>query len=132
LIQTIVSPHNDTLREGDERVTIDGPDVRIGGSAMTSFALLLHEFMTNAAKYGALSEPTGHVDVTWMLSDDKVHLVWRERGGPPIGNQTHVEGFGSLLARATVKGQLGGSIARDWEASGLTVHLTVPLERLAS
>jgi two-component sensor histidine kinase len=132
LIQTIVSSHNDAMHEGESRVTIHGPDVGIGGSVMTSVALLLHEFMTNAAKYGALSVPTGHVDATWTVPDGELHLVWRERGGPPIRNQTHVEGFGSFLARATVKGQLGGSLTNDWDPAGLTVHLTVPLERLAA
>ena len=88
--------------------------------------------MTNAAKYGALSVPSGRVDATWTVSDSAVHFVWRERGGPPIGQQTHIEGFGSFLAHATVKGQLGGSITRDWDAAGLTVHLTVPLARLVA
>jgi PAS domain S-box-containing protein len=132
LIQTIVSPHNDAVPDGEHRVTIHGPDVAIGGSAITGVALLLHEFMTNAAKYGALSVPTGHVDATWTVQADEVHLAWRERGGPLIGDQKQVERFGSVLAQATVKGQLGGSIARDWEAAGLTVHLTVPLDRLAT
>ena len=132
LIETIVSSHNDAVHQGETRVTIQGPAVGIGGSAITSVALLLHEFMTNAAKYGALSVPSGRVDATWTVSDSAVHFVWRERGGPPIGQQTHIEGFGSFLAHATVKGQLGGSITRDWDAAGLTVHLTVPLARLVA
>ena len=132
LVQTIVSPHSDPARDGGDRVTIgDGPEVPIGGGAITSIALLLHEFATNAAKYGALSLPTGRVHVAWTVEGDDLHLVWRERGGPPVGGQPDGEGFGSLLGRATVKGQLGGSISREWEPEGLTVHLSVTLSRLA-
>ncbi len=130
LIQTIIAPYSDVAREGSDRIFIDGPEVQIGGSAMTSLALLLHEFTTNAAKYGALSGSTGRIDVRWTVANDELHLTWRETGGPPVGDQVHTEGFGSLLARATVKGQLGGSFSRDWETDGLTIHLTVSLGRL--
>jgi hypothetical protein len=132
VVQTIISPYSDPTEENDDRIMIRGPDVWIGGSAMTSLALLLHGFATNAVKYDSLAVPTGRVDVGWSVSDDDLRLVWRERGGPPINNPTdQVEGFGTLLARATVKSQLGGSISRDWEAEGLTVHLRASLARLA-
>jgi PAS domain S-box-containing protein len=132
MVATIVSPYSDPPDEGNSRITIHGPDVWIGGGATTSLALLLHEFATNAAKYGSLAVPTGQVDVGWSVSDDNLHLVWCERGGPPVDqNAVQAEGFGSLLARATVKSQLGGSISHDWQCAGLTVHLKASLARLA-
>jgi len=79
-----------------------------------SIALLLHEIATNAAKYGALSSPNGRVDVHWSVEKDELLLAWRERGGPPLGGLPDTEGFGSLLARLTVTGQLAGKISRDW------------------
>ena len=106
--------------------------VPIGGGAVTSFALLLHEFATNAAKYGALSSPTGRVDVQCSVEDGELFLTWRERGGPPLGRRTESEGFGSLLAGGTVKGQFRGHISRDWEPDGLVIHLSVPCERLTT
>ncbi|MCW3474874.1 PAS domain S-box protein [Limobrevibacterium gyesilva] len=130
LVRTIVSPYSDPEQDGDERITVRGPDVPIGGSAMTSLALLLHEFATNAVKYGALSTSTGHVSVDWFVVEDELRFAWREREGPPLDEQAYSEGFGTLLGRATVKGQLGGSIRRDWEPEGLTIHLTVSLSRL--
>ena len=52
-------------------------------------------------------------------------LTWSERGGPPVEREINVEGFGTLLARATVKQQLGGEISHDWKPEGLTIRLTV-------
>jgi hypothetical protein len=44
----------------------------------------------------------------------------------PIGNTE----FGDLLVRATVTGQLGGEISREWKPEGLVIQLSVPRERL--
>ena len=41
---------------------VGGPDIPLSEDLVTSFALLLHEFATNAAKYGALSVPTGRIE----------------------------------------------------------------------
>jgi PAS domain S-box-containing protein len=130
LLRTIVSPYLQSERQGDEHIVLDGPEVPIGGQAATSFALLLHEFATNAAKYGALSTPRGRVRVDWFLDETELLLTWQERDGPPLHGPAESEGFGSLLARRTVEGQLGGRILRDWNPEGLVVRLAVPVERL--
>jgi two-component system, chemotaxis family, CheB/CheR fusion protein len=126
LVRTIIE-----LYQNDHSFSVNGPDVRVSGGAVTGIALLLHEMATNAAKYGALSSQKGHVDVSWHISDDDLLLTWRERGGPPVeGTPTKTQGFGSLLARLTVTGQLGGKISHDWDREGLTVKLSAPLQRL--
>lgn len=127
LVQTIIAPF---VNQGHARVTISGPDVPVRGGAVMSVALLLHEFATNAAKYGALFSQGGHVDVTWSIWKDELLLAWREQGGPPLTGPPANEGFGSLLARLTVTGQLAGKITRDWNKDGLTINLSAPLERL--
>jgi two-component sensor histidine kinase len=111
-------------------VAIAGPDVPLTDGAVTSLALLLHEFATNAAKYGALSTSSGRVDVECSEDEQQFVLTWTERGGPTVKKPEDGEGFGGLLARATVKGQLGGEIVRDWNPEGLTIWLSVPRERL--
>ena len=127
LIRTIVSPY---LTEEDARVTMKGPEVSIGGNAVMSIALLLHEIATNAAKYGALSSPNGRVDVSWLASNGELLLAWREHGGPLLSGEPEREGFGSLLTRLTVTGQLAGKLTRDWSREGLTVNISARLERL--
>jgi len=131
LIRTIVSPY-ENVESTQHRIVITGPDVPISAALTTDFALLLHEFATNAAKYGALSSPSGHVDIFCTDRNGVFSLTWMERGGPRIDRQPDSEGFGSQLARATVVGRLGGELRRDWNPDGLTIHLSVPRERLAA
>jgi two-component sensor histidine kinase len=132
LIGAIGAPYDDgAAADAGARIAVAGPDAPIAGRAMTGLALLLHEFATNAAKYGALSTPTGHVDVTCSDGEQTFCLVWTERGGPPITSQSMEEGFGSLLARLTVTNQLGGELSWDWRPEGLVIRLSMLRERLA-
>ena len=124
LIETILSPYDGRTDAGNARVVISGPNILIAGSAVTSFALLLHEFATNAAKYGALSNSTGYIDIVCSDHDEQFTLTWMEHGGPRVDHQSDGDGFGSLLAHATVKSQLAGEISRDWKPDGLTIRLT--------
>lgn len=128
LLGSIVAPHIDP---GGDRVTIRGLDVPVGGKAVTNLALLLHELTTNAAKYGALSSPSGHVDITCSTDDDNVLLTWVERGGPVLDGSPQNDGFGSMLARQAATGQFGGGITYEWHRDGLTVRLKMLLDRLA-
>lgn len=126
LLRTIISPFED---QNDGRVTVTGPEVSIGGHAVTSLALLLHELATNAAKYGALSTASGRIIVAWTVKDTMLSLRWGERDGPPADG-IRSDGFGTWLVDGTVKGQLQGQITRHWDTEGLTVQMTMPLERL--
>ncbi len=130
LIRTIVAPHDDIQNGRGSRFAVVGPDLEIAGPSVSSLALLLHEFGTNSAKYGALSAPNGRIDVVCEEQGQTVVLTWTESGGPPITSPTDGEGFGAVLARATVTGQLGGEISRDWRPEGLVIRLSVLRERL--
>jgi PAS domain S-box-containing protein len=124
LIEAILAPY----REG-ANMELSGSDIPIGAGAITSLALLLHEFATNATKYGALSAPGGRVSISCAEQVDDLILTWIEQGGPPV-KRRHKEGFGSLLVRTTVSGQLGGRASYDWKSEGLTITLSIPRERL--
>ncbi|HEY0120315.1 MAG TPA: PAS domain S-box protein [Rhizobium sp.] len=132
LIQTIVAPYDVSTDNRQSRTIITGPDIAISGSAVTSFALLLHEFATNAAKYGALSTSDGRVDITCIEDAEHFVLTWTESGGPPVDRHTDGDGFGSILAKATVRSQLGGEISREWNREGLSIRLMVKADRLVS
>ena len=130
LIHTILAPYDGQTVDGKARVAISGADIPIGGGSLTSLALLLHEFATNAAKYGALSTPTGHIDIECNEDGVRFILAWVERNGPPVDHQANGEGFGTKLARSTVQGQLGGEISRDWNPEGLRIRLSIARDRI--
>lgn len=125
IIKIILRPYVETAHAKEEaRIVMHGPDVAVGGDAVTSMAMVLHELATNAAKYGALSKPGGQLQVTWTMKKKRLELSWTERGGPPIKGPPEREGFGSLLARRSVSGQLDGDLTYDWIPEGLSVHLS--------
>jgi PAS domain S-box-containing protein len=129
LIRVIILPYEET-NSAVPRVVISGPDVSVSASLATSLALVLHEFATNAAKYGALSTATGHVDIACAETNDIFSLTWTERGGPRVNEEPSRQGFGSQLAKATVVGRLGGELSREWNPDGLTIRLSVARPRL--
>ncbi|MBE9605651.1 PAS domain S-box protein [Acetobacteraceae bacterium H6797] len=112
------------------RISLQGEDPPLAASSVTAFALLLHEFATNAAKYGGLSVPHGYVLVETAFEGEDFTLTWRERGGPELEGAPIRQGFGRFLTQATVQGQLGGRIEWDWQPEGAVIHLSIPRERL--
>ena len=52
---------------GGERFEIGGPDLRLTPTSALGLTLVLHELSTNAAKYGALSDPSGRVMIHWEI-----------------------------------------------------------------
>ena len=132
LIKAIVSPYDNRAAEEPERVTVSGADIPLSPDTLPSLALLFHELTTNAAKYGALSTPEGHVDIRCEAAGDRFLVQWTEHGGPPVDGQPGADGFGGRLMRTAVEGQFGGAIARDWLPQGLTIRLSLALDRLAT
>jgi PAS domain S-box-containing protein len=126
LVEAIVAPH----KVSDNQVAISGNDVPIEGGALTPLALLLHEFATNSAKYGALSSPTAKLEISVATDAETLQMRWIERGGPPITKPTGTGGFGAQLERNAIEGALQATIERDWGSTGLTINLRVPLQSL--
>jgi len=118
-------------REG-EQLRVSGPPIRFQPKAAETFALAIHELATNAIKYGALSQPSGRVSVSWRIDDgaDPRQLVfdWQERGGPPVAAPQR-KGFGSELLERTMAFELKGRTTLTYNASGLHCVITIPLNR---
>jgi two-component sensor histidine kinase len=66
----------------------------------------------------------------WAAEDGLLRLRWAESGGPAVDGTPARRGFGSRVIEATVRGQLGGSVERCWETSGLVCEIAVPLKRV--
>ena len=113
-----------------ERFVIDGPDgVFLDGQKASLLIMVLHELATNAAKYGALSNETGHVRVAWEIPGGdppkRFRLCWKESGGPPVSPPTQ-KGFGSLLIERALQNHLGQA-RLDFEPQGLVCSIEISL-----
>jgi len=115
---------------GQERFRIEGPGVILPPRAAIAMALAFHELATNAAKYGALSNESGEVELAWRLEEaadpPKLELKWRERGGPPVKPPTR-KGFGSRLIQRGLAAEFVGEVRMDFSPSGLICEMEVAL-----
>lgn len=115
---------------GQERFRIEGPGVILPPRAAIAMALAFHELATNAAKYGALSNESGEVELAWRLEaaadPPKLELKWREQGGPPVKPPTR-KGFGSRLIQRGLAAEFVGEVRMDFPASGLVCEMEVAL-----
>ncbi|MFW5661426.1 MAG: PAS domain-containing protein, partial [Oceanicaulis sp.] len=105
------------------RIRLDGPrGVMINARAAQSLGMALHELVTNAAKYGALSNREGEVKLSWRQSEDGLSISWVEAGGPEVSAPT-ASGFGSLVIDTVVADALCGDVTLDYAADGLRWRL---------
>jgi PAS domain S-box-containing protein len=114
---------------GERRFHPRGPEVRLSPRMALALAMALHELATNAVKYGALSIPTGEVDLTWSVADRStptLQMKWEERGGPPVTPPAH-RGFGSRLIERTLAQDLDGDVRIEFAPGGVVCTVEAPL-----
>jgi two-component sensor histidine kinase len=115
----------------DANTITDGPDVVLSAAATQAVAMVLHELVTNAAKYGALSTSNGRVSVTWdRLPNEgpaaKLTITWREIAGPMIAAPVR-SGFGASLIRDLIPHEIGGTVDLAFPADGACCKIEFPL-----
>jgi two-component sensor histidine kinase len=130
LISVLLAPYDE--EDASVRIRVSVPKMSVGEASSTALALVIHELATNSAKYGALSAPSGTLDVSCNADGDDVTVTWAERGGPPVVAPVTLGGFGSKLVHRSMSAQLGGSIAFDWAQEGLVATLSMSKNKLAS
>jgi PAS domain S-box-containing protein len=114
----------------DSQIELVGEPLQIRPDAAQHIGMALHELATNAAKYGALSVPTGKVRISWRMSaaadgTPMCHLTWEESGGPPVEPPSR-RGFGRVVIERTVARALHGEVRVDFAVSGLRWTLEFP------
>jgi two-component sensor histidine kinase len=113
-------------------VQISGDDVRLSPRMALALAMALHELATNAVKYGALSNETGEIQISWAVSPGDggphLHLTWTEWGGPPVAVPTY-RGFGARLIERSLAQELQGRVQLAFERTGLVCTLDAPVHR---
>ena len=116
----------------EANTTISGPDVMLTSAETQAVAVVMHELVTNAAKYGALSRPDGRVSVTWDRANADASAIltvtWRELGGPPIAAPVQ-SGYGSSLIRDLIPHELGGTVELIFSSDGACCKIEIPLGR---
>jgi two-component sensor histidine kinase/CheY-like chemotaxis protein len=117
------------FREDLEGVRVEGEDLPLPPKSALALTLMLHELATNAAKYGALSRHGGELYIRWRREadddGDRIALVWRERGGPPV-RPPERKGFGHTLIERSSQYELDGGADIRFEETGLEAEIRFP------
>lgn len=114
------------------RYSCGGPTITFSPQVALSVTLALHELVTNASKYGALSNETGAVELIWSIDPgpetdgDRFLFTWRETGGPTVAIPER-RGFGSALIERSIRSTLGGEAEIAYEPDGLVFRIDAPL-----
>lgn len=108
------------------RLVLDGTDVLLEPQAFSTVALVVHEMMTNSAKYGALCDNHGRVEISWERdAQDYLVLNWRESGGPTVRAPTR-RGFGTTIIERSIPYELKGEAEIRYELTGVEARFTLP------
>ncbi|WP_298878665.1 HWE histidine kinase domain-containing protein [uncultured Bradyrhizobium sp.] len=109
-----------------DRVKIDGPEVALDPKAFATLALVVHEMMTNSAKYGALADSTGQVEVVWRVDpNSSLEIEWKESGGPPVQPPSR-RGFGTTIIERSVPFDLKGEAEIRFDLLGVQARFVIP------
>ena len=129
-IDSVAHEELDAYRVQAGHIVIEGPAVMLTPKAGLALSLGIHELATNAAKYGALSVPTGRVEVIWNFGHaEGVTLTWTEKDGPRV-MPPKTRGFGSTLIQRALALETGGTSSLAFEPGGVVCSITLPAEAL--
>ena len=139
-IRAIVHDEVSVQAQHEGQYVIEGPDVVLSPKAAEVLTLAIHELVTNAVKYGALSTSLGKVTVRWSTATKRgrpwLSFDWTEEGAPQrpasTSNAPHRRGFGSELIEARIPYELRGRGEVTIKRGGAHCYLEFPLRDSAS
>jgi two-component sensor histidine kinase len=118
--------------DGRDRIQIAGDEVRLGPIAAVTLGMGLHELATNAAKYGALSTPSGYVRVAWTPGKQgRMRLAWEEFGGPPVSSPSR-RGVGAALIQKVLAAELRSEVRLEFPPEGVRCTMDIALDRVST
>jgi PAS domain S-box-containing protein len=117
----------------ETNTVISGPNITLGAAATQAVAMVLHELVTNAVKYGSLSSPDGRVSVNLDRRDSadgvvRVVIAWRESGGAPPTKAPSQTSYGTKLIRSLIPHELGGAVNLVFAPEGLRCEMEIPFD----
>ena len=108
------------------RVTITGDAIDLSPTAFSTLALVIHELVTNSAKYGALNDSSGTVSFDVRLQPDGVaKLLWREQNRPPVQAPKR-RGFGTTIIERSIPFELKGVAETRFRVTGFEADFVLP------
>ena len=132
LVRSQIGHHLDT---GGSQVSMEGPAVLLRPEAAQNLGLALHELATNAAKYGALSVPKGHISIKWrkvkMNGVGGVEIDWVETGGPEV-EEPQRHGFGTLVIKRNLSRALDADVDLSFQSDGVRCLISIPETHLTA
>jgi two-component sensor histidine kinase len=128
ILKTAIEPFDTS---GGGRFFVQSSDIEVSAGAVLPLAMVLNELCTNAAKYGALSNANGRVDIATTVDESQTQfrLHWTERGGPAVQAPTR-RGFGTRLIEHSFVRQLHADAQLKFELAGLVCVLDIPVASL--
>jgi len=110
------------------RFTVQNIPLNIDPKAVLPITMSLNELCTNAVKYGALSNPTGRIEIASTTDETILKLTWTEKGGPPVKEPVRPS-FGTRLVNRLAD-QIHGKVRLQYEPSGFVYEIDIPLGTL--
>jgi len=114
------------------RIVITGGNIRLSSKATLALGIAIHELATNAVKYGAFSNDTGSILISWTIEStiegNRLILQWREKNGPPV-TQPSRKGFGSRVIERGLAHELEGGAHLDFREDGVVCIINIPAPR---
>lgn len=110
------------------RIGLEGPHVVLTPDECQSLGMVFHELTSNAAKFGALRQTGGGLEVSWGLTpEDRLAIDWREAcDTPPPAPETAKDGFGTNLLHLMVERQHEGRLTRELTSEGMHCAMDLP------
>jgi two-component sensor histidine kinase len=125
LVEELLGPY---ANPNDGQLSISGPEMAMRPKGALAMSMILHELVTNATKYGALSRPEGRISVEWSVTPGpagRVSFNWRESGVAGLTRPRRT-GFGSRMIEASVRHELGGEVELIYGPDGIAYRFAFP------
>ena len=112
-----------------DRVAITGHKLALKPRSAVAVGLILHELVSNAVKYGALSTPNGRIvlSVTSGCDGESTLVEWLETDGPAVVAPKR-KGFGRTVISHSLKYSPSGGADLEFLESGVRCVLRIPSE----
>lgn len=123
LVKRVLSPFQESTQP--DRLKVEVEPIMVSAQEAQMIALAMHELGNNAAKYGALSQPSGRVELSISTEengdgeDNKLHVTWREHGMNPAPGKPQRRGFGTIMLEKLLPRQFNGETRTTWDSDGM-------------